>query len=65
MKRILLISLLTVAPFAAAAHYGPAMTSAQLQGGTPAGVALSKPSLAPAMSAISGPDLTQIAAAAN
>ncbi|PYG27054.1 hypothetical protein [Pelagimonas varians] len=65
MKNLILITLLTTAPFAAAAHHGPYTTSAQLQGGTPVAVALSKPSFAPALSAIVSPETTQMAAAGN
>lgn len=65
MKTLILISLLSAAPFAASAHHGPFTTSAQLQGGTPVAVALSKPGFAPALSAIEMLETPHLAAAAN
>jgi hypothetical protein len=65
MKNLILITLLSAAPIAAVAHHGPYTSSAQLQGGTSVAVALSKPSFAPALSAIATPENAQLVAAGN
>ncbi|MGH1413675.1 MAG: hypothetical protein ACRBB0_09275 [Pelagimonas sp.] len=50
MKQTLAIALLAVAPFAAFAHHGPDVSTAELLGASPVAVAFSTPFSAPALS---------------